>query len=77
MDDTVSSGSCMGLAWDSHGTRMGIAWESLSTLPSSVTLSGQSVSKEYKVKLRSLVFNLKDVANPDLRARVLQVGSLG
>ena len=31
------------------------------------------LSKEYKTKFRSLVFNLKDVNNPDLRARVLQV----
>ncbi|KAG1676391.1 hypothetical protein FOA52_001186 [Chlamydomonas sp. UWO 241] len=32
---------------------------------------GKSVSKEYKSKFRSLVFNLKDAANPELRARVL------
>ncbi|KAF5829228.1 transcription factor S-II, central domain-containing protein, partial [Dunaliella salina] len=30
------------------------------------------LSKEYKTKFRSLVFNLKDANNPDLRARVLQ-----
>lgn len=34
------------------------------------------LSKEYKTKFRSLVFNLKDANNPDLRARVLQVGLL-
>lgn len=34
--------------------------------------NGGSVSKDYKAKLRSLVFNLKDANNPDLRARVLQ-----
>ncbi len=32
------------------------------------------LTKEYKNRLRSLIFNLKDVANPHLRARVLQVG---
>lgn len=31
------------------------------------------LTRDYKAKFRSLVFNLKDVANPDLRARVLQV----
>ena len=34
-------------------------------------LGGKAVSKEYKNKFRSLVFNLKDAANPELRARVL------
>jgi len=29
------------------------------------------LSKEYKARIRSLAFNLKDAANPDLRARVL------
>jgi hypothetical protein len=33
-----------------------------------------SLTKEYKTKFRSLMFNLKDANNPDLRARVLQVG---
>lgn len=32
------------------------------------------LSKEYRTKFRSLVFNLTDTNNPDLRARVLQVG---
>lgn len=35
--------------------------------------SAGGLTKEYKSKFRSLVFNLKDAANPDLRARVLQV----
>ena len=32
---------------------------------------GQGLSKEYKARIRSLQFNLKDPANPGLRARVL------
>jgi len=36
-------------------------------------LPAGGLSKEYKTKFRSLVFNLKDANNPDLRARVLQV----
>ena len=39
--------------------------------------AGNSVSREYKVRFRSLVFNLKDAVNPDLRARVLQVRGTG
>ncbi|KAG2434974.1 hypothetical protein HYH02_011973 [Chlamydomonas schloesseri] len=35
-------------------------------------LHESSVSKEYKAKFRSLAFNLKDNANPELRARVLR-----
>ena len=32
---------------------------------------GQGLTKEYKARIRSLQFNLKDPANPGLRARVL------
>ncbi len=35
------------------------------------------MSKDYKAKVRQLAFNLKDPANPGLRARVLQVGRAG
>ncbi|KAG2425920.1 hypothetical protein HXX76_013294 [Chlamydomonas incerta] len=35
-------------------------------------LHESSVSKDYKAKFRSLAFNLKDNANPELRARVLR-----
>ncbi|KXZ54341.1 hypothetical protein GPECTOR_5g423 [Gonium pectorale] len=35
-------------------------------------LHGNSVSKDYKAKFRSLAFNLKDTGNPELRARVLR-----
>ena len=31
----------------------------------------RQVSKEYKAKVRTLLFNLKDPKNPDLRRRVL------
>ncbi|GFR47670.1 hypothetical protein Agub_g9414, partial [Astrephomene gubernaculifera] len=35
-------------------------------------LHDNSVNKDYKAKVRSLSFNLKDSANPELRARVLR-----
>lgn len=40
-------------------------------------LSAGGLTKEYKARFRSLMFNLKDVANPHLRARVLQVWGRG
>lgn len=35
-------------------------------------LADNSVSKDYKAKFRTLSFNLRDNANPELRARVLR-----
>jgi hypothetical protein len=39
-------------------------------------MSADGLSKEYKTRFRSLIFNLKDPTNPELRARVLQVRAL-
>ena len=40
--------------------------------PQTCSQSAGDAGKDYKAKYRSLIFNLRDAANPDLRARVLK-----